>query len=51
MGHWAELMKIDTSEKKLFEMAEKQYGAGVAAQMRMDYMSMDVGAQKAYISK
>lgn len=23
MGHWVELMKIDTSEKKLFEVAEK----------------------------
>lgn len=22
MGHWAELMKIDTSEKKLFQVAE-----------------------------
>lgn len=26
MGHWIELMKIDTSDKKLFEIAEKQYG-------------------------
>lgn len=23
MGHWIELMKIDTSEKKLFEIAER----------------------------
>ena len=23
MGHWVELMKIDTSEKKLFEIAER----------------------------
>lgn len=26
MGHWIELMKIDTSEKKLFEIAEREYG-------------------------
>lgn len=30
MGHWIELMKIDTSEHKLFEIAEKQYGAQYA---------------------
>ena len=23
MGHWVELMKVDTSEKKLFELAER----------------------------
>lgn len=34
MGHWVELMKIDTSEKKLFEVAEKQYGAEVAQKMK-----------------
>lgn len=26
MGHWIELMKIDTSEKKLFEVAEQEFG-------------------------
>jgi hypothetical protein len=26
MGHWIELMKIDTSEQKLFEVAQKEYG-------------------------
>lgn len=26
MGHWIELMKIDTSEKKLFEVAEREFG-------------------------
>jgi hypothetical protein len=33
MGHWVELMKIDTTEKKLFEVAEKQFGKAYAAQM------------------
>ena len=31
MGHWIELMKSDTSEKKLFEVAEKTYGVNKAA--------------------
>ena len=26
MGHWVELMRIDTSQKKLFDLAEFQYG-------------------------
>ena len=44
-------MQIDTSEHKLFEMAERQYGAEAAAQMKMEYCSMDIQQQKAYISK
>ena len=27
MGHWIELMKIDPSEKKFFEVAERYYGS------------------------
>lgn len=34
MGHWIELMKIDTSEKKLFEVAEREFGVNFAQQMR-----------------
>ena len=30
MGHWIELMKIDTSEKKLFELAQEEFGAEMA---------------------
>ena len=30
MGHWVELMKIDTSEKKLFELAQEEFGAEMA---------------------
>ena len=51
MGHWIELMKIDTSDKKLFEIAERQYGMEQANQMRMEYEQMDFSAQKAYVSK
>lgn len=49
MGHWIELMKIDTSEKKLFELAEKQYGKAYAEEMRVQYACMDVTSQKAYV--
>jgi hypothetical protein len=34
MGHWIELVKVDTSEQKLFEMAEKQYGANEAIRLQ-----------------
>ena len=51
MGHWIELMKIDTSEKKLFEIAERQYGMQKATQMRNEYAQMDFNMQKAYIQK
>jgi hypothetical protein len=34
MGHWVELMKIDTSEQKLFEVAELEFGAEEASKMR-----------------
>jgi hypothetical protein len=49
MGHWIELMKVDTSEKKLFEVAEREYGAAYAANMRNEYASMDAQSQQAYI--
>ena len=51
MGHWIELMKVDTSEKKLFEVAEQNFGAGYASQMKMEYASLDVGQQKEWVSK
>ena len=35
-------MKIDTSEKKLFEVAEQNFGKEYAAQMRMEYGSLGV---------
>lgn len=49
MGHWIELMKIDTSEKKLFEVAEKQYGVEYASKMKSEYAMMDRESQKCYI--
>lgn len=49
MGHWVELMKIDTSEKKLFEVAENMYGASEVKKMRAEYENMDVSEQRAYI--
>ncbi len=41
MGHWIELMKVDTSEKKLFEVAEQNFGAAYAQQMKMEYASLN----------
>jgi Golgi nucleoside diphosphatase len=49
MGHWVELMKIDTSEKKLFEVAENMYGASEVRKMREEYECMNVSEQRAYI--
>lgn len=49
MGHWVELMKIDTSEQKLFQVAQKEYGANQAGRMREEYMQMDSFSQKNYI--
>lgn len=46
MGHWIELMKIDTSEHKLFEVAEKQYGVEYANQMKSQYAQMDIQQQR-----
>jgi hypothetical protein len=50
MGHWVELMKIDTSAEKVFEVAEKEFGAAKAAQMRSEWAVMEVEQQNAYIS-
>jgi hypothetical protein len=41
MGHWVELMKIDTTAEKVFEVAEREFGAVKAAQMRNEYAAMD----------
>jgi len=37
MGHWIELMKLDTSEEKLFEIAERDYGNEYANKMKVEY--------------
>lgn len=46
MGHWIELVKVDTSEQKLFEMAQKQYGATEVMNMQQQMAGM--GAQEKY---
>ena len=35
MGHWVELMKIDTSENKLFEVAEREFGVVESEKMKV----------------
>ena len=42
-------MKVDTSEKKLFEIAEREYGKAYAENMKMEYAQMDMPSQQAYI--
>ena len=42
-------MKVDTSEKKLFEVAEREYGQAYAAEIKMQYASMDATNQEVYI--
>lgn len=51
MGHWIELMKIDTSAEKVFEVAEREFGAAKAAEMRQEWAVMDLQAQKVYTQK
>lgn len=51
MGHWVELMKIDTSEKTLFEVAEREYGQVEAKRMREEYEVLDVSQKQSYISR
>lgn len=43
-------MKIDTSEHKLFEIAEKQYGAQYASEMKSQYAQMDFEQQRQFVS-
>jgi len=41
MGHWVELMKIDTSADKIFEVAEMEYGLEKANMMRAEWSNMN----------
>jgi hypothetical protein len=50
MGHWIELMKIDTSAEKVFEVAQQEFGVEEAAKMRQKWEGMNEKDQKAYIS-
>ena len=44
-------MKIDTSEKVLFDLAEQEYGIKEATRMRKEYENLDSYKKKEYISK
>ncbi|KRX04803.1 hypothetical protein PPERSA_06437 [Pseudocohnilembus persalinus] len=37
MGHWIELMKLETSEQKLFDIAERDYGKQYAENLKQEY--------------
>ena len=49
MGHWIELMKIDTSQKTFFEIAEREYGKDYAQKLQAPYSKMDAAAKKKYL--
>ena len=51
MTHWVELMKIDTSEKKLFEMAKNEYGENMFNELKMEYDALGEMEKKAYVSE
>ena len=52
MGHWIELMKIDSSSQKLFETAERLYGQSELNRIKLEYGSLKtVQEQIAYTSK
>jgi hypothetical protein len=42
MGHWVEIMKIDTSAQKLFEIAAREYGEVYASKMKNEWQSMNL---------
>ena len=46
MGHWIELMKVDTSAEKVFQVAEQEFGYEKAAKMREEYGAMNESMQK-----
>jgi hypothetical protein len=50
MGHWIELMKIDPSEKKLFEVAQREFGFAFAQQMQNEYQQLNPAAQAQFRS-
>ena len=51
MTHWLELVKLDVSKERLFEVAEKQYGVSKAQKMRNDYENIrDESAKNTYLT-
>ena len=51
MGHWVELMKIDTSADKIFQVAEMEYGVEKANKMRAEWSNLGEVEQKEYVTK
>lgn len=52
MGHWIELMKVDTSQKVLFDIAAREFGQQKMKQMQMQYANLSSETEKkAYISR
>ena len=47
MGHWIELMRINTTEEKFFAAAENLYGKSYAEKVKSDYSSLAAPSSKA----
>ena len=48
IGHWIELMKINTNERKLFERAEKMFGPVIAEKMKIAFKRLTPQLQKKF---
>jgi len=49
MTHWIALMQIDTSEKKIIEVAAQNFGESYAKEMQSNMDRMDVSQKNAYV--
>lgn len=50
MGHWIELMKVDTSAKKLFEVAQQKYGDTYAQNLQNTYNNLGDAQKGAFVT-
>lgn len=51
MSHWVEVMKVDTSEKKLFEIAKEEYGEDTFNKIQKEYEELSDNQKEAYRAK
>lgn len=51
MGHWVELMKLDTTSEQLMNIAKRDYGEEYQMQMEQELnMCADDNARNEYVS-
>lgn len=51
MGHWVELVKVDTSEQKLFEMAQRQYGQAEVTNLQMQMANLSTAEKTSFMQQ